>query len=92
MGGALGDLEFSGDLCCCHLLALLQHEEAGHQPVGSHPGETADETGQEVTGFGGHNGGMTSPTSPTPLTSVPARGPSRVCPATFGVSSGTVVA
>ena len=42
-GGALGDLQLSGDLCCCHLLALLQQEEDGHQPVGSHPDNTSTE-------------------------------------------------
>ena len=40
-GGALGDLQLPGDLRCGHLLALLQQEEDGHQPVGSHPDNTA---------------------------------------------------
>ena len=51
-GGALADLRLPGNLCCGHLLALLQQEEDGRQPVGTHPDNTARESGQEVTGFG----------------------------------------
>ena len=31
------NLQLAGDLGRGHLLALLQQEEEGHQPVGSHP-------------------------------------------------------
>lgn len=38
------------DLRCCHLLALLQQEEDGDQPVGSHPDDTFTATGHDLTG------------------------------------------
>jgi len=35
------DLRLPGNLCWGHLLGLLQQEEDGHQPVGTHPDNTA---------------------------------------------------
>ena len=35
------DLRLPGNLCCGHLLGLLQQEEDGHQPVGTHPDNIA---------------------------------------------------
>ncbi|MFY1585307.1 alpha/beta fold hydrolase [Micromonospora sp. WMMD734] len=37
----------------------MQQEEDRHQPVGSHPDNPATETGQEVTGIGRQDAGMT---------------------------------
>ncbi|MFY1683434.1 alpha/beta fold hydrolase [Micromonospora sp. WMMD730] len=37
----------------------MQQQEQGHQPVGSHPDDTATETGQEVTGIGPQDVRMT---------------------------------
>jgi pimeloyl-ACP methyl ester carboxylesterase len=37
----------------------LQQKKDGHQPVSSHSGHFSPETGQEVTGFGRHDAGMT---------------------------------
>jgi pimeloyl-ACP methyl ester carboxylesterase len=38
----------------------LQQKEDGHQPVGSHPGNTSTKTGQEVTGIGRQDAAMTT--------------------------------
>ncbi len=35
------DLRLPGNLCCGHLLALLQQEEDGRQPVGPYSDNTA---------------------------------------------------
>lgn len=50
-GGALGDLQLPGDLRGCHLLAPLEQEEYGHQPIGSHTDKTLIKTGHTVTGL-----------------------------------------
>ncbi|MEU8814744.1 alpha/beta hydrolase [Actinoplanes sp. NPDC048796] len=38
---------------------MLQQQDDGHQTVGSHPGHASTETGQEMTGFGPQDAGMT---------------------------------
>ncbi|WP_211215885.1 alpha/beta fold hydrolase [Catelliglobosispora koreensis] len=42
----------------------MQHQEDGHQPVGSHVGNIFTKTGHEVTGFGRQDGDMTSAANP----------------------------
>ena len=63
-GGAFGDLQFSGDLRRCHLLTLLQEQEDGHQPVGSHP-RYFRRNRSRPDRFQSHDGDMTSTTSST---------------------------